>query len=102
MRLLLTSGGITNPTINNALVDLLGKPIAESTALLDLPASGPREHAGPFHAASTNLRTPRIGERDQAHLFRFADVWRAFTDLTAGPRPRGRCPASRSRSPSTT
>jgi dipeptidase E len=33
MRLLLTSGGIKNPSIRNALVDLLGKPIAESTAL---------------------------------------------------------------------
>ena len=33
MKLLLTSGGVTNPTIQAALVDLLGKPIAESTAL---------------------------------------------------------------------
>src|SRR5258708_40272405 len=33
MRLLLTSAGIKNPTIHNALVELLGKPIAESSAL---------------------------------------------------------------------
>jgi dipeptidase E len=33
MRFLLTSGGISNPSIHNALVDLLGKPIAESNAL---------------------------------------------------------------------
>lgn len=33
MKLLLTSGGVTNPSINTALVSLLGKPIAESTAL---------------------------------------------------------------------
>ena len=33
MRLLLTSAGIKNTTIGDALVDLLGKPIAESTAL---------------------------------------------------------------------
>src|SRR3954449_3417294 len=33
MRLLLTSAGIKNPSINDALVDLLGKPIAESSAL---------------------------------------------------------------------
>ena len=33
MKLLLTSAGITNTTIHNALVDLLGKPIAESSAL---------------------------------------------------------------------
>ena len=29
MKLLLTSGGIQNPSINDALVDMLGKPIAE-------------------------------------------------------------------------
>ena len=33
MKLLLTSGGVTNTSIRNALVDLLGKPIADSTAL---------------------------------------------------------------------
>ena len=33
MKLLLTSGGITNTSIREALVDLLGKPIADSTAL---------------------------------------------------------------------
>jgi dipeptidase E len=33
MRLLLTSAGIKNTSIENALVDLLGKPIAESSAL---------------------------------------------------------------------
>jgi hypothetical protein len=33
MKLLLTSGGVTNPSIRDALIDLLGKPIAESTAL---------------------------------------------------------------------
>lgn len=33
MKLLLTSGGITNPTISDALVGLLGKPIEESDAL---------------------------------------------------------------------
>jgi dipeptidase E len=33
MKLLLTSGGITNATIHETLVELLGKPIAESNAL---------------------------------------------------------------------
>ncbi|GHO57861.1 hypothetical protein KSB_63360 [Ktedonobacter robiniae] len=33
MKLLLTSSGISNDSIRNALVDLLGKPIAESSAL---------------------------------------------------------------------
>ena len=34
MKLLLTSAGVKNPSIQDALVDLLGKPIAESTALI--------------------------------------------------------------------
>jgi dipeptidase E len=33
MRLLLTSAGVKNASIHNALVDLLGKPIADSNAL---------------------------------------------------------------------
>ena len=33
MKLLLTSAGVTNASIRDALVELLGKPIAESTAL---------------------------------------------------------------------
>jgi dipeptidase E len=34
VRLLLTSGGVTNASIRDALVELLGKPIAECNALL--------------------------------------------------------------------
>ena len=33
MKLLLTSGGVSNRSIRNTLVDMLGKPIEESTAL---------------------------------------------------------------------
>src|ERR671930_2568772 len=33
MKLLLTSAGIKNPSIHEALVDVLGKPISESSAL---------------------------------------------------------------------
>ncbi len=33
MKLLLTSGGVKNPSIHKALLELLGKPIAESSAL---------------------------------------------------------------------
>jgi dipeptidase E len=33
MKLLLTSGGVSNESIRTALADMLGKPIAESTAL---------------------------------------------------------------------
>src|SRR5215471_7119654 len=39
MRLLLTSAGIKNPSIHDALVDLLGKPIADSNALC-IPTGG--------------------------------------------------------------
>ncbi len=39
MKLLLTSAGIKNPSIHDALLDLLGKPIAESNALC-IPTAG--------------------------------------------------------------
>ena len=39
MKLLLTSAGIKNTSIHNALVDLLGKPIADSNALC-IPTAG--------------------------------------------------------------
>ena len=39
MKLLLTSAGIKNASINDALVDLLGKPIADSNALC-IPTAG--------------------------------------------------------------
>ena len=39
MRLLLTSAGIRNPSIRDALVDLLGKPIADANALC-IPTGG--------------------------------------------------------------
>ena len=47
MKLLLTDSGITNASIRNALVDLLGKPIAESTALCIPTAAYGHPHAGP-------------------------------------------------------
>ena len=39
MKLLLTSAGIKNPSIHDALVNLLGKPIAEASALC-IPTAG--------------------------------------------------------------
>jgi len=50
MKLLLTSAGITNPSIHEALVDLLGKPIAESSALCIPTASYAHPMAGPGSA----------------------------------------------------
>ncbi len=50
MKLLLTSAGIKNPSIHNALVDLLGKPIADSKALCIPTASYGHPMAGPGRA----------------------------------------------------
>jgi dipeptidase E len=47
MRFLLTSAGIKNTSIHDALVDLLGKPIAESTALCIPTAAYGHPMAGP-------------------------------------------------------
>ena len=48
MKILLTSNGITNPSINRALVDLLGKPISESSALC-IPTGVEPFPGGPSH-----------------------------------------------------
>ena len=47
MKLLLTSAGITNASIHGALVDLLGKPIAESSALCIPTALYGHPHGSP-------------------------------------------------------
>ncbi|MBC7876632.1 MAG: Type 1 glutamine amidotransferase-like domain-containing protein [Anaerolineales bacterium] len=49
MKFLLTSAGIKNTSIHNALVDLLGKPIAESNALC-IPTAIYPFSGGPFMA----------------------------------------------------
>jgi dipeptidase E len=62
MRLLLTSAGIKNTSIHNALVDLLGKPIAESSALCIPTAAYGHPMAGPGAAwrfvSGREARTP--------------------------------------------
>ncbi len=61
MKLLLTSGGVTNASIHDALVDLLGKPIAECHALCiptaqwGHPMCGPASVRG-FIAAEPEFR----------------------------------------------
>jgi dipeptidase E len=61
MRFLLTSAGIKNTSIHDALVDLLGKPIAESdalcipTAAYGHPMSGP---AGAWRQITGRATTP--------------------------------------------
>ena len=49
MRLLLTSAGIKNPSIHDALVGLLGKPVAESSALC-IPTANHAQLGGADHA----------------------------------------------------
>jgi dipeptidase E len=49
MKFLLTSSGIKNPSIHTALVDLLGKPITECSALV-IPTAIYPFPGGPFMA----------------------------------------------------
>lgn len=60
MKLLLTSGGITNPSIHDALIELLGKPIAESNAIFIPTAmySYPRHAAMAWRAFGGKSRSP--------------------------------------------
>jgi dipeptidase E len=51
VKLLLTSAGVTNPSISGALVELLGKPIADSTALCIPTAAYGHPHVGPGESA---------------------------------------------------
>jgi dipeptidase E len=59
MKLLLTSAGIKNASIHDALVDLLGKPIAESSALCIPTASyGHHSFAGAWRFITGRATTP--------------------------------------------
>lgn len=71
MKLLLTSGGVTNPSIRDALVELLGKPIADAKALciptasyghpMCTPASAWRFIAGKSPAPMSDLGWKSLG-----------------------------------------
>ena len=50
MKLLLTSGGVTNASLHHALVSMLGKPIAEATALCIPTAQWGHPMCGPTSA----------------------------------------------------
>jgi dipeptidase E len=50
LKLLLTSGGVTNPSIRDALVDLLGKPTADASALCIPTAQWGHPMCGPVSA----------------------------------------------------
>lgn len=63
MKLLLTSAGIKNPSIRDALVELLGKPIAASSALC-IPTANYANTGGAGHAwrfiSGQEPRTPMV------------------------------------------
>jgi dipeptidase E len=67
MRLLLTSGGVKNPTIHDALLDLLDKPISESsalcipTAMYGHPRVGPGERAWQFISGRSENPMTELG-----------------------------------------
>ena len=61
MKLLLTSAGIKNPSINDAMLELLGKPIAECDALCIPTASyghAPRGIRGAYRFITGQATTP--------------------------------------------
>lgn len=64
VKLLLTSGGVTNTSIREALVDLLGKPIADSDALCIPTAAYARQPI----AADPNVPVGRSSFGTHTHL----------------------------------
>jgi len=62
VKLLLTSGGVQNPSIGDALLEMLGRPTAECTALAITTASyaGPRGMTFAWSFLSGNGRTPMV------------------------------------------
>jgi dipeptidase E len=79
MKLLLTSAGIMNASIHNALIDLLGKPIAESSALVIPTAAYGHPMAGP--AAAWRL----ISGRDTCPMCELGWKSLGVLELTALP-----------------
>jgi dipeptidase E len=74
MKLLLTSGGVSNPSIHGALVDLLDKPIAEATALCiptamyGHPFVGPGERVWQFISGTSENPMVDLGWRSMGVL----------------------------------
>ncbi len=84
MKLLLTSSGINNTSIHDALVDLLGKPTAESSALC-IPTGVQPFPGGPSHVyqfISGTTFSPMCGLG-----------WKSLgvLELTALGQPRRKC-----------
>ena len=80
MKLLLTSGGVTNPSIQSALVKLLGKPIGECDALIVPTAQWGHPMCGP-----TSVRRLVAGEPDFRGLSGLGWASLGVLELTALP-----------------
>ena len=80
MKLLLTSGGVTNPSIRAALVDLLGKPIADAAALCIPTAQWGHPMCGPASA-----RGFIVGEPPWHHMCGLGWKSLGLLELTALP-----------------
>ena len=78
MKLLLTSGGVTNPSIRSALVQLLGKPIEDSAALVVPTAQWGHPLCGP-----TSVR--RLVSADPGYLSALGWASLGVLELTALP-----------------
>ncbi|MFF8587254.1 Type 1 glutamine amidotransferase-like domain-containing protein [Streptomyces althioticus] len=80
MKLLLTSGGVTNPSIRSALVQLLGKPIDECRALCIPTAQWGHPMCGP-----ASVRGLAAGEPLWQHLTGLGWGTLGILELTALP-----------------
>jgi len=80
LKLLLTSGGVTNPSIHAALVQLLGKPVAESHALCVPTAQWGHPMCGP-----TSVRGFVAAEAEWEHLSGLGWASLGVLELTALP-----------------
>ena len=80
LKLLLTSGGVTNPSIHSALVQLLGKPIAECHALCVPTAQWGHPMCGP-----TSVRGFVAAEPEWQHLSGLGWASLGVLELTALP-----------------
>ena len=80
MKLLLTSGGVTNPSIHSALVQLLGKPIAECHALCVPTAQWGHPMCGP-----TSVQGFVAAEPDWQHFSGLGWASLGVLELTALP-----------------
>lgn len=60
MKILLTSGGVTNPSIHAALVQLLGKPVSQCRALLIPTAQWGHPMCGPASVRGLVAAEPRF------------------------------------------